>query len=65
MKCVCFCKKWIEEVSVKNAETYQARILVIKFNQDDPSQYTPMVNAIFACQKLKILIDSLIISEVS
>ncbi|CDW73831.1 general transcription factor iih [Stylonychia lemnae] len=62
MKSICFTKQWIEQVSIKQVEQFSARIMVIKFQSEDPSQYSSLVNAIFAAQKLKITIDSLTIS---
>jgi hypothetical protein len=62
MKAICYSKTWIEEVTVQKGEQYSARILVIKSPGEDPTQYTPIVNAIFACQKYKINIDSLILT---
>lgn len=62
MKAVCYSRGWIEDVSVNKGEQFSARILIIKGPQEDPLQYKPLVNSIFACQKLKINIDSLILS---
>ena len=63
MKAVCYTKKWIEEVSIQRGEQFSARIFVLKLGPEDPSQYTSMVNAIFAAQKLKIQVDSLLIQK--
>eukprot|EP00347_Sterkiella_histriomuscorum_P007913 403347082 len=56
-----FNKKWIEDVAVKRSESFSARIMIVKFQSEDPTQYSSLVNAIFAAQKLKISVDSLII----
>lgn len=60
MKSICYIKKWQEEAALRG-DMYSSRILVIKLGGEDPLQYTHMVNALFAAQKLGILIDSLIL----
>ncbi|TNV76417.1 hypothetical protein FGO68_gene13186 [Halteria grandinella] len=61
MKAVCFSRSWIEEVTVQKGQQFTARILVIQGPQEDPSQHTMIVNSIFACQKLRVNIDGLIL----
>ena len=39
---------------------YDCRILVIQLGQDDPNQFNPFINAVFASQKLKMCIDCLV-----
>ena len=51
---------------VKNNGVYQngnSRILVIQMEKDDPSQYTKIVNGLFAAQKIQVTIDALILKE--
>ena len=33
---------------------------MIQLGYDDPAQFSPLINAVFACQKLKICLDSLV-----
>ena len=61
MKAVCYSRGWIDEVT-KSSQQMSARILIIKGSHEDPLQYKAIVNSIFACQKLKINVDSLIFS---
>jgi len=62
MKAVCYSRSWIEDVSAKRGEQYTARVLIINGgDKEDASQNTPFVNSIFACQKLKITVDSLVL----
>ena len=49
MKAVCSSRSWIEDVALQKGEQFSARILVIKGLQEDPTQYTAIVNSIFAC----------------
>lgn len=49
MKAVCYSRGWIEEVTTKKGEQFSARVLIIKSSMEDPTQHTPIVNAIFAC----------------
>ena len=62
MKAVCFSRGWIEEVN-KTTQHMSSRILIIKGSHEDPMQFKAIVNSIFACQKLKINVDSLIFSQ--
>jgi len=63
MKAVCFSRGWIEDVNLqKGGEQFSARLLIIKSHHEDPTQHTGIVNSIFACQKLKINVDSLILT---
>jgi Transcription factor Tfb4 len=68
MKAVCYSRGWIEEVTHhktgggSGSEQFSARILIIKSPFEDPSQHKAIVNSIFACQKLKINIDSVILN---
>ncbi len=70
MKAVCYSRGWIEEVTHHKtgggagSEQFSARILIIKSPFEDPSQHKAIVNSIFACQKLKINIDSVILNVV-
>ena len=68
MKAVCFTRSWIEEInhhkggaSSAAADHFSARILIVKLPSEDPTQHKAIVNSIFACQKLKINVDSVII----
>jgi len=69
MKAVCFTRGWIEEINHHRggsmsaaADHFSARILIVKLPSEDPTQHKAIVNSIFACQKLKINVDSVIIN---
>jgi len=62
MKAVCYARSWIEEITARRGEQYTARVLIVNGgDKEDPTQNTAFVNSIFACQKLKINVDSLVL----
>ena len=46
------------------AANYDCRILVIQLGKDNPQHFNSLVNAVFACQRLKICLDCLVMDQV-
>lgn len=56
---VCYARK------VMSQATKETRMLLVTKSRDNAAQYVPFMNVVFACQKLSILIDALVLSPES
>lgn len=66
LKAICYARKHQKSnpqpvKQMGDLDTSSSRILVVQLDKDDPNQYSEMVNGIFAAQKLKVTIDTLLL----
>lgn len=80
MKAVCYSQSWIKQINnsapakdlafdmnstdLSPSLSYDCRILVIQTGQDNPQHFNALTNAVFACQKLRICLDCLVMDKV-
>ena len=50
--------------SKQTSSQYDCRILVIQAGRDNPQHFNALTNAVFACQKLRICLDCLVMDRV-
>ena len=58
MKAICYANR-----QKSNDKTLINRILVIQMEKDDTSKYSSIVNGFFACEKMNITIDCLVLKQ--